>query len=80
MRSRALRLSGPPTGRLRDRLGPGHLLRLVRDHAAHYNADRPHMSLNRDAPFTRAVEPPSAGHIIALPRIGGLHHRYVRAA
>jgi hypothetical protein len=38
------------------------------------------MSLNRDAPFTRAVEPPSAGHIIALPRIGGLHHRYVRAA
>jgi transposase InsO family protein len=61
-------------------LGERHLLRLVRDHAAYYNADRPHMSLNRDAPLTRAVEPPSAGAIVALPRIGGLHHRYVRAA
>jgi hypothetical protein len=26
------------------------------------------------------VEPPSAGKVVALPRVGGLHHRYARAA
>ena len=28
----------------------------------------------------RTVEPPRLGKIIALPRVGGLHHRYARAA
>jgi putative transposase len=61
-------------------LGERHLLRLVRQHVAYYNQDRPHMSLARDAPVARAVEPPRAGKIVALPRVGGLHHRYSRAA
>jgi putative transposase len=61
-------------------LGERHLLRLVRQHVAYYNEDRPHMSLDRDAPVARAVEPPSAGEVVALPRVGGLHHRYSRAA
>jgi len=61
-------------------LGERHLLRLVRDHARYYNADRPHMSLAGDAPMPRTVEPPAVGRVIALPRVAGLHHRYARAA
>jgi len=33
-----------------------------------------------DAPISRPVEPPAAGKVVALPRAGGLHHRYARAA
>jgi transposase InsO family protein len=61
-------------------LGERHLLRLVRQHAAYFNEDRPHMSLDGDAPVTRPIEHPPAGRVIALPRIGGLHHGYRRAA
>jgi putative transposase len=61
-------------------LGERHLLRLVREHARYYNQDRPHMSLCGDAPAGRAVEGPDLGKVIALPRVGGLHHRYVRRA
>jgi putative transposase len=61
-------------------LGERHLQRLVRQHVAYYNEDRPHMALQRDSPVARAIEPPSAGKIVALQRVGGLHHRYSRAA
>jgi transposase InsO family protein len=61
-------------------LGERHLLRLVRQHANYYNEDRPHMSLDGDAPVPRAVDPPSNGSVVALARVGGLHHRYSRAA
>jgi transposase InsO family protein len=61
-------------------LGECHLLRLVREHARYYNQDRPHMSLYGDAPAHRAAEGPERGKVIALPRVGGLHHRYVRRA
>ena len=62
-------------------LGERHLLHLVRQHAnQYYNEDRPHMSLDRDAPASRAVEPPDNGQVAALPRVGGLHHRYMRRA
>ena len=59
-------------------LGERHLLRLLRQYVAYYNEDRPHMSLGRDAPLSRAVQPPSRGRVVALPRVGGLHHRYSR--
>jgi putative transposase len=41
-------------------------------------AERFHLSLEKDAPAVRAVEskPHPAAEIIALPRLGGLHHRY----
>jgi len=47
---------------------------------AHLNEDRPHMGLDGDAPITRAVEPRELGKVVALPWVGGLHHRYVRRA
>ncbi len=57
-----------------------HLLRLVRDYVRFYDDDRPHMALDGDAPARRAIEGPEAGNVVALPRVGGLPHRYSRAA
>jgi Integrase core domain len=42
-------------------LGERHLLHLVRRYASFYNQDRPHMTLDRDAPVTRVVEPRENG-------------------
>jgi putative transposase len=61
-------------------LGERHLLGLVREYVRFYNDDRPHMALAGDAPGGRAVEGPERGVVVALPRVGGLHHRYSRAA
>jgi putative transposase len=61
-------------------LGERHLLHLVRQHARYYNEDRPHMSLDGDAPEVRSVEPRGKGKVVGLPRVCGLHHRYVRKA
>jgi hypothetical protein len=60
-------------------LGARHLRRLLRDYVAYYHADRTHLALDKDAPHRRAVEPrpPARAHVVALPRLGGLHHRYV---
>ncbi len=41
---------------------------------------RTHLALEKDAPEPRPVEPPAHGRIVALPLVGGLHHRYVRHA
>ena|SRR6266404_7681582 len=41
-----------------------------------YNEMRTHLSLNKDAPVSRAVD--RAGHILCRPILGGLHHQYVR--
>ena len=38
------------------------------------------MSLGGDAPTGRALEPPSARDVVALPPIGGLQHRYSRGS
>jgi hypothetical protein len=32
------------------------------------------------APLTRPVAPATAGCVIAIPQVGGLHHRYERRA
>src|ERR1700682_786510 len=42
----------------------------------YYNEVRTHLSLEKDAPVTRAVA--KAGRIIARPILGGLHHQYAR--
>ena len=41
---------------------------------------RTHLALARDAPDLRPVELPTAGKIVQLPEVGGLHHRYIRQA
>jgi putative transposase len=57
-----------------------HLLRILRAYFAYYHEARPHLSLDRNAPIPREVEPPNHGRVIAIPHVGGLHHRYTRAA
>jgi transposase InsO family protein len=59
--------------------GP-HLRRIRSDYLAYYHQDRSHRSLDQDCPLPRTVEPADQGNIIALPRLGGLHHRYTRQA
>lgn len=34
----------------------------------------------KDAPIPRPVAPPRAGRVVAIPQVGGLHHRYERHA
>jgi len=54
------------------------LLRTVRSYVAHYNKSRTHLSLGKDPPEPRAVQAADAGEIVAIPEVGGLHHRYER--
>jgi hypothetical protein len=41
---------------------------------------RTHLSLEKDAPDSRPVEPPEMGKVVAIPKVGGLHHHYTRLA
>ena len=61
-------------------LNEAHLRRILIDYLAYYHRSRTHLSLDRNAPFPRQVEPPSSGRVISIPQVGGLHHRYTRAA
>jgi hypothetical protein len=38
------------------------------------------LGLGKDAPDSRLVSVTSSGPIIAIPEVGGLHHRYERQA
>ena len=55
-----------------------HLRRLLRDYIAYYNDERVHTQL-RDSPAGRSTEnrPSPDAQVVGLPRVGGLHHRYV---
>ncbi len=61
-------------------LNEGHLRRRLRSYLRYYHGSRTHLALEKDAPEPRAVELPAHGRIVALPLVGGLHHRYVRSA
>src|SRR5262245_6407711 len=54
--------------------GEAHLRRILGRHAAYYNESRIHRSLDKDAPFHRAIE--HFGVITSQPVLGGLHHQY----
>jgi transposase InsO family protein len=61
-------------------LNERHLRRILREYFSYYHTCRTHLSLNKDPPQTRTVEPEVLGNIVALPQVGGLHHLYTRAA
>ena len=61
-------------------LKEGHLKRILTSYVEYYHHSRTHLSLARNAPFPRDVEPPERGPVIAIPQVGGLHHRYTRRA
>jgi transposase InsO family protein len=56
------------------------LCRILRSCFSYYHKSRTHLSLDKDAPEQRAVQPRELGKVIALPEVGGLHHRYERRA
>ncbi len=55
-----------------------HLKRLLQEYVEYYNTERVHTSLG-DAPAGRATDarPAKRAQVAGLPRVGGLHHRYV---
>ncbi|HEX5132362.1 MAG TPA: hypothetical protein VFX92_07735 [Candidatus Krumholzibacteria bacterium] len=56
------------------------LRRVLTDYVAYYMRSRTHLALYKDTPCPRPVTPPSAGRIVAISEVGGLHHRYDRIA
>ena len=56
------------------------LRRIFNAHVAYYPQSRTHLSLEKDAPIPRAIVARSDGRIVAIPQVGGLHHRYERQA
>ena len=61
-------------------LGEQHLRRIVRRYLEYYHSSRTHLALDKDAPEPRQRESIHGGKVVALPMVGGLHHRYTRAA
>jgi transposase InsO family protein len=59
-----------------------HLRRLLNEYIRYYHEDRTHLALGKDTPGGRvtASVPPNRRKVISLPRLGGLHHRYIVAA
>ena len=61
-------------------LGEQHLRRILRKYLEYYHGSRTHLALDKDAPEPRERESTDGGKVIALPMVGGLHHRYTRRA
>jgi integrase-like protein len=55
------------------------LQRLMKLYCAYYEGSRTHLSLNKDAPISRPIAS-GDGRVVAIPQVGGLHHRYERQA
>jgi transposase InsO family protein len=47
---------------------------------SYYERSRTHLSLGKDVPISRPVQLVGSGRIVAIPQVGGLHHRYERIA
>jgi transposase InsO family protein len=56
------------------------LQRLLTTYVEYDERSRTHLALDKDTPLSRAVSSAAAGRIVAIPQVGGLHHRYDRIA
>jgi hypothetical protein len=52
----------------------------LHQYVAYYHGWRTHLSLDKNAPIPRATQPPSAGRIVQISEVGGLHHHDERRA
>ena len=52
----------------------------LQQYLTYYHEWRTHLSLDKDAPLPRAVQPPTCGTIVQVLHVGGLHHHYERRA
>jgi len=59
-----------------------HLKRLMTEYIRYYHEDRTHLGLEKQTPGCRKPtgSVPDMRKVIAMPRLGGLHHRYDLAA
>src|SRR5258707_1195232 len=57
-----------------------HLRRVLSSYVDYYQRTRTHLSLDKDCPDPRQIMPCRIGKVIAIPQVGGLHHRYERLA
>src|SRR6266566_6209638 len=60
--------------------GEASLRRTLSSYFSYYHQTRPHLSLDKDAPEPRPIQGPKLGRVVAVPQLGGLHHRYERRA
>ena len=56
------------------------LYRHLQSFMDYYHRSRTHLALAKDSPEPRPIQTPDAGRIVAIPQVGGLHHRYERRA
>ena len=56
------------------------LRRILDSYLDYYHRSRTHLSLEKDSPVPRPIQPPEMGPVVAVPQVGGLHHRYERRA
>ncbi len=56
------------------------LHRILKAYFEYYERCRTHLSLEKAAPVSRPVEPPSLGPVVEIPKVGRLHHLYTRNA
>jgi putative transposase len=61
-------------------LNEAGLRKLMTLYCSYYERSRTHLSLHKDTPIPRPVTPPGEGAVVAIPEVGGLHHRYERRA
>jgi transposase InsO family protein len=61
-------------------IGERHLREILSKYVDYYNRTRTHLSLTKDAPEHRTMQRPSQGRVVEVPRVGGLHHEYLRRA
>ncbi len=61
-------------------LNERHLRRILVSYLDYYHRSRTHLSLGKDTPEGRSVQPGGSAKIVAFPQVGGLHHRYERLA
>ena len=61
-------------------LSQRHLRRVLARYVSYYHGARTHLSLVKDAPTPRRVQPAAEGRVVAFAEVGGLHHRYERRA
>jgi hypothetical protein len=61
-------------------LGEEHLRRILKSYFTYYHWSRTHLSLDKDCPESRGVQPPESGRVVEIPEVNGLHHRYERRA
>jgi putative transposase len=54
------------------------LRRTLASYLDYYHRTRTLLSLGKDSPGPREIQPPEMGSVVALPKVGGLHHRYER--